>query len=70
MSIMEIAKMWPDQVGPEIVIANSDITDKEVILQQLKTGGRSQTSDGSEQKKSKSTAKKLKHTKDFVNVVR
>jgi hypothetical protein len=36
MSILEIARMYPDQIGPEVVIEHSDIPKKELILQEVK----------------------------------
>jgi hypothetical protein len=36
MSILEIARMYPDQIGPKAVIELSDIPKKELILQEIK----------------------------------
>jgi hypothetical protein len=66
MSIMEIAQMYPDQIGPEVLIENSDIPNKEAILQQVKPPVETAPS-GKPQ--AASPGKKLKFSKDFVNVV-
>jgi hypothetical protein len=42
MSILEIAKMYPEQIGADVVIENSDIANKEKIMQQVKPVDRSQ----------------------------
>lgn len=65
MSIMEIAKMYPDQIGPEVLIENSDIPNKEAILQQVKPPVETASSG----QLPASSKKKLKFSKDFVNMV-
>ena len=64
-SILEIARMFPERIGAEIVIENSDIFNKDKVLQQVKSADRSQVSEGRGQKKTS----KLKTTKDFVNTL-
>ncbi|MBM4104630.1 MAG: hypothetical protein FJ263_11415 [Planctomycetes bacterium] len=66
MSIMEIAKMYPEQIGPEVLIENSDMANKEEILQKVKPAAQVQ-----EPKKPKpqSKAEKLKFSRDYVNII-
>jgi hypothetical protein len=66
MKILEIARMYPDRVPAEAVIEHSDLADKETLLEQLVPVG----TVNSEQSSVTSKAKKLKMSKDFVNVVR
>jgi hypothetical protein len=58
--------MYPDHIGPEVLIENSDIPNKEAILQQVKPPVETAPS-GKPQ--AASPGKKLKFSKDFVNVV-
>ena len=39
-SILEIAKMFPGQIPPEVVVENSDLSNKESIIDRLVTGGK------------------------------
>jgi hypothetical protein len=64
-SILEIARLFPDQVDAKVVIENSDMPNKEVILQQVKPAERSQESAVRSQKKKD----KLTASRDFVNSV-
>jgi hypothetical protein len=66
MSIMEIAKMYPDQIGPEILIENSDMANKEEILQKVKPATEVQEP---AKPKPQSKAEKLKFSKDYVNIL-
>jgi hypothetical protein len=57
--------MYPEQIGPEVLIENSDLPNKEEILQKVKpavspSGGQPSVS-GNE--------KNLKFSRDFVNVI-
>ena len=66
MAMLEIARMYPDRIPPEVVIANSNLANKEVIAQQVKTvnnGGKVQSSKGSKLKR------KFRPTKDLVNIL-
>jgi hypothetical protein len=65
MSIMEIAKMYPDRVGPEVLIENSDIPNKEEILQKVKPA----ISADSVQRPAGSKKNQLKFSKDYVNIL-
>jgi hypothetical protein len=65
MSIMEIAQMYPDQIGPEVLIENSDIPNKESILQQITPPV--QTAETGQ--RPVSNKKRLQFSKDFVNMV-
>jgi len=65
MSIMEIARMYPDQIGPEVLIENSDIPNKEEILQKVKPP----VSADSVQRPADSKKKNLKFSKDYVNIL-
>lgn len=65
MSIMEIARMYPEQIGAEVVIENSDLANKEGILQQVEKTRGQRTEDGGQRTENK----KMKVSKDFVNVV-
>jgi hypothetical protein len=58
--------MYPEQIGPDVVIENSDIANKEKILQQIKPAADS----GQRTAYSGQEKKKLKPTADFVNVVK
>jgi hypothetical protein len=66
MSIMEIAKMYPDQIGPEVLIENSDMANKEEILQKVKPPVQPQEP---AKPKTQSNAEKLKFSKDYVNIL-
>jgi hypothetical protein len=73
MSILEIAKMYPEQIGADVVIENSNIANKEKVLQQIKvpTAHGNSAADSVERTAySGQEKKKLKHTKDFVNTVK
>jgi hypothetical protein len=66
MSIMEIAKMYPDQIGPEVLIENSDMANKEEILQKVTPAPQPQEPAKS---KPQSKAENLKFSKDYVNIL-
>jgi hypothetical protein len=74
MSIMEIAQMYPDQIGPEVLIENSDIPNKEEILQKVKPAAETQ---GPKNRRPREPAKpktqnqteKLKFSRDYVNIL-
>jgi hypothetical protein len=65
MSIMEIAQMYPDQIGPEVLVENSNIPNKESILQQIKPP--LETAETGQ--RPVSNKKRLRFSKDFVNMV-
>ena len=68
MNILEIARLFPERVPAEAVIEQSNLADKETLLEQLVPEGTvisSQKPVGSSQKKVK-----LNMSRDFVNVVR
>ena len=67
MSILEIAKMYPDQIPPEVVIENSNIANKEIIAAKIVDGGARIKPAGP--KKGATAGLKLKPTKDFVNTI-
>lgn len=67
MSILEIARMYPDRIGPEMVIEYSDLPKKELILQQVKPAERSQNSEAGSQKRP--TEKKIRISRDQVNFI-
>jgi len=60
MSILEVAKMYPDQVPVEAVIEASDITNKEAIIDRLNPAG---------QESVVKPKKKLSTPEGFVNVL-
>jgi len=64
MNILEIARMYPDRVPAEAVIEQSDIANKETLLEQLVAAESSQKPEVSSQKKTK-----VKMSRDFVNVL-
>ena len=64
-SILEIARLFPEQVDAKIVVEHSDLPNKEVILQQVQPAERSQEAEVRRQKKKD----KLTASKDFVNTV-
>ena len=64
-SILEIARLFPEQVDAKVVIEHSDLPNKEVILQQVRPAVSDQSTVTSKQKKEA----KLRHSKDFVNTV-
>ena len=65
-NILEIAKMFPDRVPAEAVIENSDLANKEKLLEQLTAVPRTQ------EHKNAGTQKKVKlnMSQDFVNVIK
>jgi hypothetical protein len=65
-SILEIARLFPDQVDAKVVIENSDMPDKEEIAQQIKSVEGIQEHKNSRTQKKKD---KLQHSRDFVNTV-
>ncbi len=66
MSILEIARMYPDQIGPEVVIEHSDIPKKELILQEVKPPA-AETASG--QPSAAGQKKKIRTSRDFVNTL-
>ena len=71
MSMLEIARTYPDRLPPEVVIENSNLANKEVIVQQIESVERGQKSVVSGQKKTKKeTSKPFRPTVDFVNNLR
>jgi hypothetical protein len=64
-SILEIARLFPDRVPAEAVIEQSNLADKETLLEQLVPVG----TVNSEQSSVTSKAKKLKMSQDFVNTL-
>lgn len=70
MSVLEIARMYPERVPAEAVIENSDIANKEKLMEQLVPGISSQQPEVRSQKtQPQSKAQKLKMSTDYVNVV-
>ena len=65
MSMLEIAKMYPDRIPPEVVIENSTLANKEVIAQQVSSTKSVQQAAVSK----KETSKPFRPTKDFVNTL-
>ena len=61
MSMLEIAKMYPDRIPPEVVIENSTLANKEVIAQQVSSTKSVQQAAVSK----KETSKPFRPTKDF-----
>jgi hypothetical protein len=64
-SILEIARMYPERVPAEAVIEQSNLADKETLLEQLTAVPRTQELRNSGTQKNM----KLNMSKDFVNVV-
>ena len=69
MSILEIARMYPERIPAEVVIENSDLANKEGIIQRMESKSRSQEPEVRSQKKEKGQPKKMKFSRDFVNVL-
>jgi hypothetical protein len=69
MSILEIARMYPERIPAEVVIENSDLANKEGIIQRMGSEIRSQNTEVRSQKKEKGQSKKMKFSRDFVNVL-
>lgn len=67
MSVLEIARMYPERVPAEAVIENSDLADKETLLEQLTPGIQGDRNAGMQGKQKKV---KLNMSKDFVNTLR
>ena len=67
MSILEIARMYPDQIGPKVVIEHSDLPKKELILQEVKPPEEEATNN---QPSETSHKKKVRTSRDQVNFVR
>lgn len=63
-SILEIARLFPDQVDAKIVIENSDMPNKEVILEKVKEPVADNNPQSKQKRKDKLTA-----SRDFVNTV-
>ncbi len=68
MSILEIARMYPDRVPAEAVIDSSDIENKEKVIDQLNPS--LQVSANTSMQANELKRKKLKMTEGFVNTVR
>ena len=68
MSIMEIARMYPEQIPAEVVVENSDLLNKEKILHGI--GGRAAAGEPGDVKRgSSSPAKKLQVSRESVNTL-
>lgn len=65
LSILEIARMYPEQVGADVVIENSTITNKDLILQKLKPA----ETENEDEKLPQKQARKVKTSKGFVNML-
>jgi hypothetical protein len=65
--MLEIARMYPDRIPPEVVIENSNLANKEVIAQQVTPAEVVRPTAVS--KKKKETSKPFRPTKDFVNIL-
>lgn len=66
--------MYPDRIPPEVVIANSNLANKEVIAQQVKTvsnGVKVQSSPSAALRTGSGTKlkRKFRPTKDLVNIL-
>lgn len=70
MAMLEIARMYPEQIPPEVVVENSTLANKEVIAGKIKPAQSVQRSAVSLQKKTKKTmGRSLKPSRDFVNIL-
>jgi hypothetical protein len=73
LSILEIARMYPEQIGAEVVIENSTLANKDVILQQVRVPYRhvSETRKSADAVSSLKQEKNvsLKQSRDFVNTL-
>jgi len=78
MAMLEIARMYPEQIPPEVVIENSTLVNKEVIAGQIESAERSQKAEVRSQRKQNPSSHeatmrqgkpKIKPSKDFVNVL-
>ena len=67
MAMLEIARMYPEQIPPEVVIENSTLANKEVIAGQIKPAQSVQRSAVSRHKKAEKA--KPKFSRDFVNTL-
>lgn len=67
MSILDIARMYPDRIGPEMVIEHSDPPKKELIMQQIKEKPPAESSE--EQQPKTVQKKRLRTSKDQVNFI-
>ncbi len=68
MSIMEIARMYPERIPAEVVIENSDLANKEGIVQRMVNQPRAAGAVGGKQL-AVGRSSKLKVSRDFVNVL-
>ena len=68
MSIMEIARMYPERIPAEVVIENSDLSNKEGIIQRMVNQPRAAGAVGGKQL-AVGQSSKLKVSRDFVNVL-
>jgi hypothetical protein len=74
LSILEIARMYPQQVGAEVVIENSNLVNKDVILQQVKVPYRHvsetrKSADAVSSLKKSMDGTKVNASRDFVNTI-
>jgi hypothetical protein len=75
MAMLEIARMYPERIPPEVVVENSTLANKEVIAGQIKPAQSVQRSavSGQNPSSSRNTTRqgktKMKASKDFVNTI-
>ena len=61
--------MYPERIPAEVVIENSDLANKEGIVQRMESKSRSQEPEVGSQKKKGGQSKKMKFSRDFVNTL-
>ncbi len=66
MAMLEIARMYPEQIPPEVVVENSTLANKEVIVSKIEGSSKAQKVKSSKGKELKKT---FKTSKDFVNTL-
>ena len=66
MAMLEIARMYPDRIPPEVVIESSNLANKEAIVAKISSASGSTETQGAKRGKPK---KRFDTSRDFVNTV-
>jgi hypothetical protein len=69
MSMLEIARMYPEQIPPEVVIENSTLANKEVIVSKIEAASQQRTDNRRLTTDNRKTKKQMNVSKDFVNTL-
>lgn len=73
MAMLEIARMYPEQIPPEVVVENSTLANKEVVAGQIESAESVQRSEKTKKAKRDPSTKlrtgKPEFSRDFVNIL-